>query len=548
MSGDSKHQLRTWLSECPIDYENPAVCEIIPCGHFISIQTARNYARLLRRGDRSANPHKCPLCRQPWTQIKCLSVEKTHEKIQSKLIENTQHIPDGPLRLWFQEILHFFTARNVIDDELKQLIGGCLVNTFIVRSESSSSKSGGTKSTGRRGDIINLTNNQSKIIELIKCIQKSVSDWIVSNFENREEAIKDNMSLAPDTFQGSPLEWLLTQSDELANQAIEQANTINLPERNEIVNTETVFSRIRRSLGIVATEAPRQIPAEMATVILSSAILVGAARMYKEVDYTVCEGLDNNPIPGPNIPTRGRWTGFPVCTSSFDQQYCCDPQGGSTGSGACGTDSYHTSDEPNVYTGPEIDYSQRNAMEPGGEYNCDNVGNGLLAGCIGNKVTQSAFCALVGDEDCDFPGGYAWATADGANFEVTETGPGPNLPSEHAQCSNNLSGQETMALGAAIVSVGVLLFGLYNACTNYQTPSQETRVNLVGDDSLVITSDGREHRGGYKKRRRKSKKMKKTKKKKVKKRKNKNKTNKKRKQKTRRKRKINKKRKTTHRR
>ena len=87
MSGNSKHELRTWLGECPIDFENPAVCEIIPCGHFVSIETARNYGRLIRRGDRSANPHRCPMCRQPWTQIKCLSVEKTHEKIQNLIGE-----------------------------------------------------------------------------------------------------------------------------------------------------------------------------------------------------------------------------------------------------------------------------------------------------------------------------------------------------------------------------------------------------------------------------------------------------------------------------
>lgn len=524
MSDDSKHELRTWLGECPIDYENPAVCEIIPCGHFVSIETARNYGRLIRRGDRSANPHRCPMCRQQWRQIKCLSVEKTHEKIQTQLRENTQHIPNGPLRMWFQEILHFFTTRNVIDDELKQLIGACLVDSFIVRTQQSGSKSDGTsKSSINRGDFIHLTNDQSKIIELIKCIQKAVSDWTTSNFGSREKAIKDNINLSPD-FDESPLKWLLTESHDLGEQAIRQAKTINLPTRTQTINTETVFTKIRRSLGMIAREAPRQIPTEMATIVLSTAALIGTAEMYRAIDHSVCVGLDTTPIPGPDVPTRGKWINFPVCTSSMDQQYCCDPHGSSTGSGACGTDSYHTGDGSNVYSGPEIDYSQKSVMEPGGDYDCDGMGNGLLPGCIANSAGNTLVCALAGDEDCDLPGGYAWARADGATFEVTETGPGPDLPSEHAQCSNKLSNQETMALGASIVSMGVLLYGLYSACTNFRSAREDTRVNLVGEDSLVITSDGREHRGGYRKRRRKTKKRKGSKKK----------THKKRKKKTRR--------------
>ena len=80
---------------------------------------------------------------------------------------------------------------------------------------------------------------------------------------------------------------------------------------------------------------------------------------------------------------------------------------------------------------------------------------------------------------------------DGASFKVTETGPGPDLPSQQAQCSNKLSNQETIALGVSAVSIGVLLYGLYRACTNFRAPRQN-RVNLVGDD--VIDSAGNEHR------------------------------------------------------
>ena len=94
-------------------------------------------------------------------------------------------------------------------------------------------------------------------------------------------------------------------------------------------------------------------------------------------------------------------------------------------------------------------------------------------------------------------------------------------------------------MGAAVVSMGVLLYGLYSACTNFRAPRQN-RVNLVGDDTLVIDSAGNEHRGGYKKRKRKTKKRKGGKKK----------TRKRRNKKTRRKRKMRRKsrRKTRHRR
>lgn len=527
MSGESKRQLRTWLGECPIDFDNPAVCEIIPCGHFVSIETAREFGRRIRRRDRSANPHWCPMCRKQWTQIKCLSVEKTHEKIQTQLRENTQYIPEGPLRVWFQQILHFFTTRNVIDEDLKQLVGACLVNSFIVRSEKPASKSSGSSDSDRnRGDVIHLTNDQSKIIELIRCIQKAVSDWTRSNFGSSKQAIDENMRLFSDSFDESPLQWLLTESHDLGKQAIKQAKTINLPERTSVLNIKPIFDGIMTSLGMFATEAGRQIPGEMLTIILSTAVLMGSASLYRTIDRSVCEGVDATPIPGPDVPTRGRWVNFPVCTSSLDQQYCCDPKGSKTGSGACGTDSYHTGDGSNVYSGPEIDNAQRSTMEPGGEYNCDTFGNGLLPGCLGNVVANRIACAITRDEECNLPGGYSWAKADGATFEVTETVPGPDLPSRHAHCQRKLSNKETGAIAAAVISVGVLIYGLYRGCVGFVRPTAVE--NLVGEDSLVITRDGREHMGGYKKRRRKTKKRKGGKKK----------THKKRKRRTRRKSKM----------
>lgn len=477
--------LRTWMPECPIDAE-PAVCEIIPCGHFISLNSARMYAQNIRNRNLVSNPYSCPLCRRRWTEIRCLSVDKTHEKIKERLDENTRNIPNGPLKIWFEQILHFFTTRNVIDEELKQLIGACLTKAFIKRSNGSSSS-----------DNIVVSNNKENIIQVIQCVKDAIKEYITRNFgNNKNKAIEENRRLVGDQeYEQSPLKWILQDSETAANAAIEQARGIRLPERREVISVESVFSKIRRSLGVVANEAPRQIPSELATIILSTSALLGAARMYSNIDSSVCEGLSDTPIPGPIVPLRGHWENFAVCTSSMDGNYCCDPMESALGDGACGTTQYHTGDGKNIYQGPEIEYSKKSAMAPGGYYSCEM--NPLLGECIAEAAIQNGICALVGDEDCDVPKGTGWAQADNARFKVTETGPGPNLPSEHAQCNNEISNQETLALGAAIVSVGVLVYGIYKACVGFSYPQQEV---LTGDDTLVITPDGRELRGGNKKR------------------------------------------------
>ena len=100
--------LRTWLPECVIDIGEPAVCELIPCGHFISLAAARDYARLIRERRQGANPDKCPMCRTKWNEIRCLSDEKSVEKIRYQLEAYTRDIPEGPLKVWFQQTLHFF--------------------------------------------------------------------------------------------------------------------------------------------------------------------------------------------------------------------------------------------------------------------------------------------------------------------------------------------------------------------------------------------------------------------------------------------------------
>ena len=82
--GEEKFHVSTWLPECNVDSE-PAVCELNPCGHFISIDTARNFAAQIRRGQRAANPNNCPMCRKQWTEIRCLSVEASINKIKKNL-------------------------------------------------------------------------------------------------------------------------------------------------------------------------------------------------------------------------------------------------------------------------------------------------------------------------------------------------------------------------------------------------------------------------------------------------------------------------------
>ena len=137
-------------------------------------------------------------------------------------------------------------------------------------------------------------------------------------------------------------------------------------------------------------------------------------------------------------------------------------------------------------------------MEPGGEFSCDL--NPTLGSCITQEIVGAGICTLLGGEDCETVSSAStgWAKADDATFTVTETGPGPLLPSDQQMCQNRLSNQEALDLTGAVAAVGVLLYGIYKACTNSSWSSSANPADLVGDDTLVITPDGQEHHSSTK--------------------------------------------------
>ena len=484
--GEEKFHVSTWLPECNVDLGEPAVCELIPCGHFISIGTARNFAAQIRRGYRAANPNKCPMCRRPWREIRCLSVEASITKIRKNLDDYTRNIPDGPLRIWFQQILHFFTSENnALDSDLKGDIGKCLVDSFIKR--------------GRRGNILAITNNREKIIALIQCVNKAVDDWIRDNFgSDRAAAIAAQKEGAlGEVYEGSPLQWLLERSNRLNAAAIEQARTVRLPANNTVISVGSILNGLSEGMAAGARRAA-QVPGYVATAALATAALIGTAKMYGDIDRSTCAELSTVQERGPDVPIRGRWEGFKVCEDTgrfgrFKPDFCCDPKGRAA-EGACGTDKYHPEGgEGNNYVGPEVAFKDKHAYEPGRDHDCDVSTSG---GCFAQSAAATAVCSLMGNDDCDGAdvGLTSWEQAEGAKFVPTAHGPGPLLPSEQQQCHTALNRQEVANLVGAAVSVGVLLYGLYRACTESRhiTPAPD----LVGDDTLVITPDGREHRSG----------------------------------------------------
>ena len=511
-ASEAKFELSTWLPECPADAA-PAVCELIPCGHFISVGTARTFARLIRERNDAASPNLCPMCRQRWREIRCLSVERSVERIRQQLEGYTRDIPDGPLRIWFQQILHFFISRNnALDEDLKQAIGKCLVDQFIRRKEGGQEESKGEEGKMAREDgeqpVLVLTNDQEKIIQLIQCVESAVDDWIKVEFGDRDKAIaKQKEGPLSAVYEGSPLQWFLESSNRLSAAAIRQVQTTDIPKRVAIVSIESILSRLQDGISSVAGRAA-QVPNRIATVALATACLMGAASVYKNVDRGVCSGLSTAQERGPDVPLRGKWEGFKVCedrTFSFVPDFCCDPRDFSIEKGACGTDKYHSPGEKeNIYSGPEIDFKDKRLMEPGRQHDCDTS---VTAKCVGHKAAMGAICALTGDDDCDTSGGMYWDLAEGAEFKPTEYGPGPLLPSEQQLCQDELTNLEIASLVGVAASIGVLLYGLYKACTD-SSWSTNVGPDLVGDDTLVITPNGREHmsgegaggRGGRKKR------------------------------------------------
>jgi len=480
--GEEKFHVSTWLPECNVDSE-PAVCELNPCGHFISIDTARNFAAQIRRGQRAANPNNCPMCRKPWTEIRCLSVEASINKIKKNLDNYTINIPDGPLRIWFKQILHFFTSENnALDSELKMDIGKCLVDSFIKRGED--------------GDILAVTNNKKKIIALIKCVGKAVNYWIRKNFgSDREKAIAaQKKGVLGEIYEGSPIQWFLESSDNLSEAAIKQARTVQLPVNYTVIPVGSILKGLHEGIAAGARRAAQVPVSVVATAALATAALIGTAKMYGDIDRSTCAKLSTVQERAPDVPTRGKWEGIQVCEDtgrwgSFKPEFCCDPEDMATKKrGSCGTDKYHPKGgEGNKYSGPEVAFKQKRTFEPGRYHDCDW------------SSAPSCFLSTFGD------GHFSWEKSKGAKFVTTAHGPGPLLPSEQEQCHTTLSLQEMGNLVGAAVSVGVLIYGLYRACTE----SRPTAPDLVGDDTLVIAPDGREHQGGSKysiKRRRRRKK------------------------------------------
>ena len=471
--GEEKFSVSTWLPECYVDSE-PAVCELNPCGHFISIDTARHFAARIRRGEHAANPDRCPMCRTPWTEIRCLSVEASINKIIKNLDDYTINIPDGPLRTWFKQILHFFTSENnALESELQSDIGKCLVDSFIKR--------------GRTGNTLAITNNSKKIIALIECVDKAVNGWIDSNFgSDRKKAIAaQKEGVLGEVYEDSPIQWLLEISDRLNTAAIEQARTVRFPVNNTVIPVGSIINGLHEGIAGGARRVA-QVPGRVATAALATAVLIGTSKMYGDIDRSTCAELSTAQERAPDVPIRGRWEDIKVCENTgtfrkFEPEFCCDPKLGRV----CGTDKYHPKGgEGNKYSGPEVAFRHQWAFEPGRYHDCDTS---TSASCLG--ITGAAW--LAGTSTI---GHTSWEKSKGAKFVTTAHAPGPLLPSEQEQCHTTLSLQEMGNLVGAAVSVGVLIYGLYRACTESRPPAPD----LVGDDTLVITPDGREHRGGSK--------------------------------------------------
>ena len=336
------------------------------------MNTALLFARRVKAG-RVRHPHRgvgnlwiegnsdvCPICRTPWTQIRCISEEKSKERIVTMLTEATQHIPNGPLRLWFQQILHFFTTPGVIDVDLKKRIVECLMKQF--RHKGSDEEGGGRKSGGATksdsslvGTTIVVSNDPKVIIKLITCIKGEIKGWIKGNWTSREEAVKE-VSLLDDDWKNEPLGWILLHSEKDSDAAIAVARTLPPSKRTRRISLNNIMQRISTSLGAVRGRA-RQVPASVAMVVAASATLAGISQLYHSPTYQRelhrCEALSSEQLPGPEVQ-YGKWLNFKVCDGRLDQSYCCDPHASFLGEGACGTADYNSGDgtQDKTFEGP----------------------------------------------------------------------------------------------------------------------------------------------------------------------------------------------------
>ena len=503
---------KVWLPECSINAGEPATCELIPCGHYISLKAAILFAKRVKQG-RVRHPHRgvgnlwiegnsdvCPICRTPWTQIRCISEEKSKKRIITMLSEATKHIPNGPLRNWFQQILHFFTTPGVIDNELKKRIVECLMKQFRQkepRGGETKSSGGETKSSSRAvGMTVVVSNDPRVMIKLIKCIRDEIKVWIRREFGNKSKALKE-ISAFDDDWKTEPIGWILLRSEKDSNAAIAVARSLPQSTRTLTISLRDIMRRISRSLGNVRGRA-RQVPGSVAMVVAASAMLAGISQLYHSPSFqrevASCGELSSERLPGPEVQ-HGRWMGFKVCKDGFDQRYCCDPHASFLGKGACGITDYNNGlgTQDKIFEGPVHSIKDKDKMEPGGHYNCDI--HPLAGNCVGQEMAGSVLCHALGGDDCEqTSGGSSWQIADGATWEPTEMIPGPSLPSEQAVCQQRLGNMETLQLGGAMVTIGVLVYGIWKGICGSVWPSPPEEVPLIGDDQLVISSDGRLHR------------------------------------------------------
>ena len=257
------------------------------------------------------------MCRERWTEIRCLSVEASINKIIKNLDDYTINIPDGPLRTWFKQILHFFTSENnALESGLQSDIGKCLVDSFIKR--------------GRMGNILAITNNSEKIIALIQCVDDAVNGWINSNFgSDRKKAIAaQKEGVLGEVYEDSPIHWLLERSGRLNTAAIEQARTVRFPVNNTVIPVGSIINGLREGIAGGARRVA-QVPGPVATAALATAVLIGTAKMYGDIDRSTCAELSTVQERAPDVPIRGRWEDIKVCENTgrfgkFEPEFCCD--------------------------------------------------------------------------------------------------------------------------------------------------------------------------------------------------------------------------------
>ena len=283
-----KSNTRDWIPTCPIDKENPAVCELIPCGHLISIHTAEGISREILSNPENTRS-KCPVCKEVWEQIVCLTEEKALEKIRSKLITQTSDMPEGDLKIWFQKILELFLSRDLIPEDAKQIIGTCFVTTFSEKTGQTAEQKAEQTSEQKAGRELEygnfvVTNKMSKIMDLIKCVQRSIKIY-----RNQSPRMDRSDRIIPGSFEGSPMHWLFVKSKDASKKAYINAKELEKEETSQTVHNKkislpTLFQKMRGRIPIQGNLSMMR-PGTL-NILASTAILFGIRTMfgYKRLD------------------------------------------------------------------------------------------------------------------------------------------------------------------------------------------------------------------------------------------------------------------------